>query len=483
MVPPWLRAAVVAAVTGLSLPAFAQDGPPGAVPCVDCLSVRVGPPVVVRGPFPDELDAPFTAVRLPDGGMRGFSANGTTYAIEGATIWDMAGARRPVLTAGPAGSPSNCGQWLTSVVRSGEGLIGFVHQERNCDYARGRTEKSMGIALSDDDGLTWTPTETVITGRDLAVTDRTTGEGDCTMVDGRDSYLYAYCQRNSDWQTIVLRAPLGAPSEWVKYFEGDWSEPGLGGNATAMGFFGPGAGYFLEQGWIGAVATDPWFGGLRLALSQDKVTFVDLKEPLVPIDGAEWDRPARTDLLAYSAIANPDDGSNGVNDRFVLSSILVPAGKGFESRYQVHRTVSISVRDEPVAVQVGLALTRWSDPARGGYVTSTGPLTGERAGFRRDAIVGHMLTRAPDGVPSTKLAECSRVADGAILQMLAEDGNCASGFERDRTAGWLFATEQAGTLPVYACLNPDRQVQFASAQPDCEGLGQVQSLLGYGLAP
>lgn len=476
----WFQAALVVAVAGAVSPGAAQTD---AEPCIACLSVRVGPPVVVRGPFPDELDAPFTALRLADGRIRGFSANGATYAIEGATIWDMAGDRRPVLQPGEPGSTSDCGQWLTSLARSNETLIGFVHQERDCDYARGRTEKSMGIALSSDDGLTWTPPETVITGRDLEITDRTTGEGDCTMVDGRDGYLYAYCQRNSDWQTIVARAALDAPSEWYKYFEGGWAEPGLGGNATAIGFFGPGAAYFLDEGLIGTVATDPWFEGLRLAFSRDKVSFTDLKEPLVPIDGAEWNRPADSDLLAYSTLINPDNGSNSITDRFVLSSIHVPAGEGFESRYLVNRTVSLTLEDAPVAVQVGLALTRWADPSTGAYITSTGPLTGTRGGYRRDTILGHVLTKAPEGVESIKLAECSRERDGQIEQMIAADGLCADGFSRDRTAGWLFKSAQPGTMPLHACFNEARQNHFASAAADCEGMGTPLGLLGYGLAP
>lgn len=448
--------------------------------CVDCIKVRVGPPAVVRGPFPDELDAAFAAIRLPDGTFRGFTANGNTYAVDGATIADMSGPRRTVIEVGAPGSINDCGSWLTSTARSGDALFGFVHQERLCDYDVGRTDKSMAMATSDDDGLTWSGLGTVISGTDAPLPDAITGEGDCSLVDGHDGFFYAYCLRNSDWQTIVARAPADDPIDWRKYHQGGWAEPGLGGQATDIGFVGTGAGYIADVGWIAAVATDPWFGGLRLSLSQDKVSFVDLDEPLVPIDGANWERPADTDLSAYATILNPDEGGNTVGLSFLLSYIFVPAGEGFESRYLVQRNVSLSMEDTPPALQVGIALTRWIEPTSGAYISSTGPLSGARANFVVDATVGHMLTRAPDGFASIKFVECSDADSGIGL---AEDGRCGPGMIQGRTAGWLLLTQQAGTMPVYRCETLDDKRPFVSDLADCEGLGTMDAMLGYGLEP
>ncbi len=448
--------------------------------CVDCLKVRVGPPQVVRGPFPDELDAAFSAIKLPDGRFRGFSANGATYAIDGDSLSDMGGKRIAVLEPGPEGSVSDCGRWLTSTVRAEDRLIGFVHQERSCDYNAGRTDKSMAIATSSDDGLTWTDLGTVITGTDSPLPDSITGEGDCSLVDGHDGFLYAYCLRNSDWQTIVARAAAADPIDWRKYHEGQWREPGLGGEATDIGFVGTGAGYLDDLGWVAAVATDPWFNGLRLSLSADKVSFVDLDEPLAPIDGSDWDRPASTDLSAYVTLLNPEAGGNSVGNPFTLAYIFVPAGKGFESRYLVQRSVSLTLEDTPQPIQVGLALTRWIDPATGAYISSTGPLTGTGAPFVEDATVSYMLTRAPNDLAAVKFAECK--GDGTHVS-LAEDGRCQAGYIQGRTAGWLLLTEQAGTAPVYQCRASATQQTFVSDQPDCEGLGSVDQLLGFGLTP
>lgn len=483
MIRSLLRASSLVALAGVGLVAATGAGQAETDICTDCLQVRVGPPVAVRGPFPDELDAPFTAIRLDDGTLRGFSANGTTYVVDGSDIWDMKGPRRPVLEAGPEGSINDCGRWLTSTIRVEDTLVGLVHQERQCNYQLGRTDKSTAIATSDDDGLSWTDLGTVISGTDSPQPDRNTGEGDCSMVDGVDGYLYAYCMRNTDWQTIVARAPVSRPTEWRKFHEGAWTAPGLGGDSTDIGFVGTGVSYLVDTGWIAAVATDPWFGGVRLSLSEDKLSFRDLDEPLITIDESNWMRPTATDLVAYPRFINPGNGSNAIGRHFVLSYIYVPPGLGFESRYLVHHEVSLSVEAQPVPVQVGMALTRWSNAEGTALLASTGPITGVRLGFRRDALLAYMLTRAPDGVASIKYAECVGNVGGEADHMLVEDGNCAAGYRRERTAGWLLADAAPDTVPVYRCRRDGTQTHFAASAADCDGLGQVDTLLGYGLAP
>ena len=455
-----------------------------SAPCIECIEVRIGPPTVIRGPFPDELDAPFTALKLDDGSFRGFSANGSTYAIEGPSLWELGDPRHPVLKAGERGEESECGRWLTSTVRTGDTVLGFVHQESICNYGpQGQTDKTMAIATSSDDGLTWTDLGTVITGRDSPRPGTTSGEGDCTMIDGTDGYLYAYCLRNSDWQTIAARAEASAPTDWRKYYLGDWTEPGLGGRATAIGFLGPGASYLHEHGWVATVTNDPWFGGLRLSLSEDKVTFADLDEPILALDGSNWNRPADTDLVAYITLINPENGSNTIGDVSLLSYIYVPPRKGFESRYLVFHEMALTIKDSPLAVQSATALTRWTDAARQSYVTSTGPLTGERQAYEQDRIIAYMLTREPDHAPAVKLTECSRDRWGQLDHLLAEDGSCeAAGYIRERTAGWLYRNEQPGTVPVYRCIDSLTQTHYASREADCEGFGIMDRLLGYGFA-
>ncbi|MVS97934.1 hypothetical protein [Devosia marina] len=108
--------------------------------------------------------------------------------------------------SGEPGCINDGGSWLTSTVRTDETLVGFVHQERVCDYTVGRTDKSMAIATSGEDGLTWANRGSVIAGTDHPLRDQITGEGGFWLLDGHDGFLYADCLRNTDWQTVVARA-------------------------------------------------------------------------------------------------------------------------------------------------------------------------------------------------------------------------------------------------------------------------------------
>jgi hypothetical protein len=78
----------------------------------------------------------------------------------------------------------------------------------------------MSLAISTDYGLTWKSYGQIITGTDVSTTNKISGEGDCTAVNGQDGYYYAYCWQNRDGATIVARAPVSDPSpdKWMKYF-------------------------------------------------------------------------------------------------------------------------------------------------------------------------------------------------------------------------------------------------------------------------
>lgn len=452
--------------------------------CLECFSIRVGPAMTVRGPFPDELDAPFAAHQLSSGMVRGFSANGTTYAIDGNSIWDMRGERKPVMPSGESGKLNECGRWLTSIVEHNEQLIGMVHQEAICNYGpNGQTHKSMAIALSDDEGLTWKDLGTVITGLDAPTPGTTTGEGDCTMVNGADGYLYAYCQRNSDWQNYVARAPLSDPTAWRKYYSGGWNEPGLEGRADAIGFFGVGAAMLEDYGAVALVATDPWAGGIRLSISQDKLQFRSLVEPLVIIDGSEWERPAATGLAAYPVLLDADSGSNAIRGRALLSYVYVPPHLGFEDRYLVLQEVTISPTHTPQAWQVGVALTRWQQTDTSRFITTTGPIASAGSTYSLDAVVAYAMTAEPVQDPAIKIVDCVLETDTGLSQALAQAGDCAAlGLNEYRSVGWLFRQEQEGTVPVYRCAANSANIWFGSREANCEGRGVADRLLGYGLA-
>lgn len=468
----------------IALPAEAQDssaGAPAVTPafCLECLSVRVGPPRVIRGPFPDELDSAFSALVLPDGSFRGFSSNSTAYAVDGADIRSMDGARRQVLGPAPAGRISDCGRWINGVVRLTGQVFALVHQEHNCDYANSQTHKSMGVAVSADDGLHWTNLGTIISGTTAPKAGATTGEGDCTWVDGHDGYRYAYCLRLSDWQTVVARAPAERPEPgaWNKFHDGEWNEPGLGGDATAIGFFGMGSGYVEPFDRIALVVNDLSFAGLRLSVSADKLNFESLAAPLVPIDGEEWRRPAATGLIAYPSIINPEDGSNDVGPNFILSYVYVPPGEDFDRRYLVFHEVGLSMGEGPLDIQTGIGLGRWRDAASSAFRTSSGPAIAPGSDYRFDRLLGYLATSPPDAAASVRLEECA--VDGRPDYFVAVEGECArQGYRSVRTAGWAFDEARHGTVPLYGCIGADA-TRFNAIDPACEKMGTVETRLGF----
>jgi hypothetical protein len=338
----------------------------------------------------------------------------------------------------------------------------------------------MAIATSPDQGLTWTDLGNVITGADAPKPHTITGEGDCTMVAPDDGYFYAYCLRNADSRTIAARAPIAnpAPGQWRKFAAGRWETDALGGTADALGFFGVASGYFADFDRVALVAVDPWFGGLRLSFSADKAHFTDLAEPLVPIDGSEWNRPAPTDLIAYASLLDPLRGGNTLTQDFMLALVYVPAGKGFADRYLVLQPAHLRQAAAAHGPQVGVTLARSQGIIdRTAFRTSVGPLFDDEARFALDRRLGFVMTRAPDGASSLKLEECR---DGRFYR-LAIDGGCARlGGERLRTAGWIYQSEQPGTVPLYTCRRPDGG-ELVANNPECDNLGTVATRLGYAL--
>ncbi len=132
--------------------AAAENGVP---PCLECVTIRLEHPIVLRGPSRYEPDAPASVIRLPDGSFRGFSPGPTTLAMDGANpVAALQGAGRSVLTPGPAGSSSDCGRWITSILNGLGGLYGLIHNETRCGDPHG-SYKTMSIAKTTDLGLTW----------------------------------------------------------------------------------------------------------------------------------------------------------------------------------------------------------------------------------------------------------------------------------------------------------------------------------------
>jgi hypothetical protein len=445
--------------------------------CDECVAVRLEHPVVVRGPSRQEPDAPVSIIELPDGSFRAFAANATTVAIDGATPFALAGRARVVLGPGPAGSAAECGRWLTTVMQGRGFLYGLIHNEQHCNYREGETYKSMSIARSENQGLTWDVLGQIITGDEGSIAGRQGGEGDCTAVDGHDDYWYAYCQRLRDWKNTVARAPRDdpAPGKWKKWSGRGWDAPGLGGVAAALsGSLGMSSAYWTEADAVLLLATT---SSLQLSMSRDKLHFATLSEPIILYDASEWKRPAPTDLYAYPSMV-AEHGFNNIARHFFLTYTYIPPGRDFTQRYLVMHEASISLNSTPQRPQVRTALSQWRS-ADGGKWATTGPAISSDRSYAYDAHLGYVMTAPPKQIPSVKLDECFSARSGGGF--LAEAGDCAGqGNERRRVAGYVFRFEQPGTIALYSCSSTDH-ARFVSNRADCDNAGLDERLLGFAL--
>jgi hypothetical protein len=94
-----------------------------------------------------------------------------------------------------------------------------------------------------------------------------------------------------------------------------------------------------------------------------------------------------------------------------------------------------------------------------------------------------MTLPSAGGKATVELDDCVSQWPGHPDHMLETATVCKAGhYQRLRTAGWVYATAQEGTIPIYRCYNAQDHSHFASNQPDCEKLGEMERLLGYALS-
>ncbi len=451
------------------------------------IKVRVGTPLVARGPAPNIADAAFTEIELPDGRFRGFTAAGTTFAIDGKHPYDMGGPAATVLKPGPTGSPSSCGQWIVHVEVEGKTLYGWVHNETACDYAKyGQTHAMMTIASSTDYGLTWKILGPIIRGTDQPTANKETGDSCMTAVRSQDGYDYAYCLHNGghSWEsgyTFAARAPASdpGPGKWKKYFNGAWNEPGVDGKSSPLD--GAGSAYWTTTGeTIGL----QWVkGGTGLVVSKDHLHFTSvLSQPLMLIEPGDWARKNGLELVAYGALIDAHTGLNQLSDHWLLAYMYLNPGETFGKRYLVFRPVDISWSRAPGEPPVGEMLTHWYNAVQHDHWATTAPVPGNWAAYRMVAQLGYTMTATDSKEASVELEECVSQWPGHLDHILIQKGVCETqGYKRLRSAGFIFSMAQADTQPLYRCYSDTEKSHFAANRDDCNGMGKREALLGYDL--
>jgi hypothetical protein len=466
------------AFLALLVPASAR-----AVDAADCIRVRVGVPYVARGPGAI-ADSWFTEFKLPDGRYRGFTALGSTLVIDGNEPYSMGGSAVTVLKPGPPGSVSSCGAWIQHVELAGKTLFGWVHNETACNYAKGQTHASMTFATSSDLGLTWKIEGQIITGTDPPAAGKGTGDSCPTVIKGKDDFYYAYCLRNGgqSWNggyTFLARAPVAqpGPGNWKKFYNGSFSEPGVGGQSSPVDTLA--VGYWLTADKTVSIK---WVkGGLGIALSQDRVHFTDaLPEPLMLTEPGDWSRHNGLELTAYHDLIDAKTGLNLLGDHWLMAYMYLKPHEGFDKRYLVFRPIDVwpaRKGDEPFA---GVMLAHWYDAVHHDHVSTIAPLPGNWSTYRLVEQSGYLMTAADATRKTVALEECVSKAPGSADHILIEKGVCeAQNYERMRAAGFVFVNQEPNTQPLYRCYSDAEKSHFASNREDCHEMGRREALLGY----
>jgi hypothetical protein len=342
----------------------------------------------------------------------------------------------------------------------------------------------MSLATSTDNGLTWHVEGPIITGRDAPDPSRNTGEGDCTAVNGGDGYYYAYCWRNTNGGTIVARAPVAnpGPGNWKKYFNGAWSEPGLGGDASKLdGVETPAA------RWVPAGLSVNLGSRGGLVFSADHVKFtVGISEPLVIGDkNVSWNRPTDPhDLQAYWSLLDAKTGGNQLSGyEWNLFYLDLQPNEGFNKRYLVVRPIEVSQLHRPDEPRVATMLGHWHNAKAHEHWSTGAAVPGNYTDFKLEAQSGYLMTMADAKRPTVEIEDCASQQGGHRDHILMQKSEaCEShGYTRQRTVGWVFSAPLPDTQPLYRCFSEAEKSHFAANSEDCDHAGKMEALLGYDL--
>jgi hypothetical protein len=176
-------------------------------------------------------------------------------------------------------------------------------------------------------------------------------------------------------------------------------------------------------------------------------------------------------------------GSNQLSNSWMLVYAYWPPYEGREKKYLVFRDVDVSISPSAVTPQVGVLLARWYSATLHDRWSTTAPVPDNYTSYKLEKPSGYLMTTADATKPTLEVEDCVSGRPGHPDHLLAEKGFCeAHQYQRLRTAGWIYTTPQAQTIPLYRCYNAKEHSHFASNEPDCEKLGDMERLLGYALS-
>lgn len=173
-------------------------------------------------------------------GWRMFWPGADSYSSQGASIFEMRKSQKVLARGGP-GDFDNGGAWLYAVFPRGGGqMVGFYHAEdHNFSSDPSSTfiaYKSIARCVSQNAGQDWKKEGQILTSHEEKPDQPAwSGLGDhCVVWDEKGKRLICYYQEEGILRMASSPDPEGRAGTWKKWFEGGFSEPGLGGRSTPI---------------------------------------------------------------------------------------------------------------------------------------------------------------------------------------------------------------------------------------------------------
>ncbi len=232
-----------------------------------------------------------------------------SYCSTGKTIFKMGGVRK-VLPMGDSKDFDNGGSWLYSVFpKVGERMVGFYHAEDHRFVGDPSSTfiayKSIARCESANGGRDWKKDVQILTAeKPKPEKPEWSGLGDhCTIWDAKEKRYICYFQEEGILRMASSSDPEGKAGTWKKWFEGQFSEPGLGGRATPIPNLDQAHGgnpsvhwnTFLQR-WV--IVYHTWPGSLVMSQSDDLISW---SVPVVLLN------PAATAKVWYATILGESD--------------------------------------------------------------------------------------------------------------------------------------------------------------------------------
>jgi hypothetical protein len=483
---PTSRMVAVCLLIFLSTPLVVDSTPmilaaPNSAPQV---TIQLGPLQVMRGPD-TVTDNPFNTL-AGDSSLIAYVANSTTIGYIGGSPETLRQTTSPVLS--PGTSFDQCGAWLNSAWQDGNVVRGWYHAESQCPYPI--THKSVAYAESYDNGATFIkpnyPNNQVITTPSQYANPDQDDEGDHRVIRVGD-YLYMYFIPSRDWQVRVARSLVsdgGKPGTWWKYYNGNFSQPGLGGDSSPIDPTGA-----LSRSWISfssylnsymgysynvrqySVRADK-FAGLGFTVSSNGLNgWTAFPYLVLSSEGEYWSRNANSrELVEYPSMVSTYGNDNSVGDMFWLYYMYLNPGEDFDKRYLVRRQVRLAytTSSAPTDLVPRIALSKYQKGKDTWFTTTTTDLS-----YSFASTMGYLFT---DQIPNSISVYDCYIA-GSADHMIDVNATC-DGATNLRRMGWISTVPFANSVAVYRCYDAGASNHFISTDSTCEGKTS-EWLIGY----